>query len=171
MEMIAIGGALLLAAGCASNGLAPVGNSRQPVPDLSLPTLDGKQIEISKLKGKVVILDFWATWCTGCLEGLPHLQAMAANADLAQRGLVALAIDEQEKPETIRPMIHGKHFTFTVMLDTDSSAGRACLVFSLPTTIIVGRDGLVDAVFSGWTQDTAQQIDEAVSQALNAPIR
>jgi thiol-disulfide isomerase/thioredoxin len=168
---IATAAVLVLAAGCASNGLAPVGASRHPAPGFSLPSLDGRQIELSELRGKVIVLDFWATWCTPCLAGLPHLQSMAGNGDMAQRGLVVLAVNEREKRESVRPIIDAAHYTFTVAQDADGSVGQAYLVFTLPTTIVVGRDGLVDAVVSGWTQDTTRQIDDAVTHALDAPIR
>jgi peroxiredoxin len=162
---------LFIAAGCASNGLAPVGNVQQPAPDFSLSTLSGDQMALSTLKGKVIVLDFWATWCEPCVQGLPHLQSMAANTDFAQRGLTVLAVNEEEKPDVIRSFIDNKHFTFTVVRDADGAVGRAYSAFSLPTTIVVGRDGLVQAVISGWTPDTAHQIDDAVNHALEAPIR
>jgi peroxiredoxin len=169
--IIGIACAWFLAAGCASTSLAPVGRSRQPAPQFQLTALDGKPIELTTLKGKVVVLDFWATWCEPCVQALPHLQAMAVNVDMAQRGLVVLAVNEEETPEIIRPFIDGNHFTFTVVQDTDGSAARDYSAFSLPTTIVIGRDGLVWAVVSGWTQNSAEQIDDAVKQALDAPIR
>jgi peroxiredoxin len=162
---------MLIATGCTSNGLAPVGQSRKPAPDFSLPTLGGEQIVLSTLKGKVLVLDFWATWCVPCQDGLAHLQSMAMNSGIAQRGLVLIAVNEQENAKTVRPFIEAKRFAFTVVLDADGSTGAAYSVFSLPTTIVVGRDGLVQAVISGWTQDSAQQIEDAVTSALDAPIR
>jgi len=144
---------------------------QRPAPDFSLPALNGGQIELAKFRGKVVVLDFWATWCTGCLEALPHLQSIASDADMAQRGLVMLAVNEEEKPQIIRPLVDGMHFTLNIARDADGSEGRAYSVFSLPTTIVVGRDGMVKAVINGWVAGTARQIDEAVSRALAAPIR
>lgn len=161
----AIFSAMILAAGCASNGLAPVGQARRPAPDFSLLTLNGQPIALVNLRGKIAVLDFWATWCASCVQGLGRLQAIAANADLARDGVVVLAVNEGETPQTIRPFIDEKHFTFTVARDSDGSVARAYCVFALPTTFIVGRDGLVQAVFSGWTQDTAEQIDEALEHS------
>ena len=66
--------------------------------DFSLPTLAGGQIRPSGLHGKVVVLDFWATWCPPCREGLPHLAKLSSNADLAQRGLIVVAVNEEEDP-------------------------------------------------------------------------
>ncbi len=119
----------------------------------------------------MVVLDFWATWCQPCREGLPHLQALATNADMAQRGLSVLAINEEEKPAAIRAFLDHTHYGFAVGLDADGSIRRAYGVSALPTTIVVGRDGIVGAVISGWTQDTGRQIDEAIARSLDAPIR
>jgi peroxiredoxin len=160
--------ATLIASGCAQRGLGISSLISAPAPDFSLPALDGRQVSLKQLRGKVVVLDFWATWCTPCRQGLPHLQSLAADAELARKGLVVLAINEGEKPATIQPFIDQNHYTFTVVQDVDGSAQRAYDLPELPTTIIIGRDGVIRAVFSEWTQDTAHQIDEAVANALDA---
>ena len=168
-KTIAIVTLLLLASGCTGTGLAPSGQLHQPAPNVSLPALDDRQISLSQLKGKVVVLDFWATWCPPCREGFPHLQSLAANVDMAQRGLTVLAVNEEEKPAEIRAFLDQAHYSLTVVQDSAGLAARAYGVSALPTTIVVGRDGLVQAVISGWTPDTAHQIDDAVAHALEAP--
>jgi thiol-disulfide isomerase/thioredoxin len=161
---------MVVASGCTTNP-GPFGLLRQTAPGFSLQTLDGRPVSLSGLQGKVVVLDFWATWCPPCREALPHLEALGTNADFVRRGLAVLAIDEQEKPATVRAFLDQARFTFPVVLDADGSIGRAYEVSGLPTTVIIGREGLVQAVISGWTQETAHQIDDAVAHALDAPIR
>lgn len=168
---IVIASVLFVAWGCATKSLQPSGQSRQPAPDFTLPTLDGRQVQLWSLRGKVVVLDFWASWCPPCREGLPHLQALAANGELKQRGLAVLAVNEEEKLATIRAFLERNHDTFDVLRDIDGTVARAYSASALPTTIVIGRDGLVLAVISGWTQDTSHQIDEAVSRALDAPVQ
>jgi thiol-disulfide isomerase/thioredoxin len=160
--------AMFAASGCAQKGFGLPSLLSHPAPDFSLPSVDGRQISLAQLHGKVVVLDFWATWCTPCRQALPHLQALAANADMARKGLVVLAIDEREQPATIRPFLDQNHYTFTVIQDTNASAERAYDPPEFPTTIVIGRDGLVRSVISGWTQDTPHLIDAAVTDALDA---
>lgn len=117
------------------------------------------------------MLDFWATWCPPCREGLPHLEKMATDPELARRGLVVIAVNELEHPGVIRSFVDQNHYTFTVALDADGATGRAFEVSTLPTTIVIGRDGIVQAKVSGWTPETPHQIDEAVTHALEAPTR
>jgi thiol-disulfide isomerase/thioredoxin len=162
---------MLLASGCTTQGMAPARQLRQLAPDFSLQVVDGRQIFLSHLRGKVIVLDFWATWCPPCREGLPNLQSLSANADMSQRGLDVLAVNEEEKPETIRRFLGLNLYTFAVLQDADGSTARAYSVSTLPTTIVIDRDGFVQAVISGWTQDEPRRIDEAVMHALDAPIR
>jgi len=156
---------------CATKSIETSSELPKRAADFSLPTLDGKQVSLGQLGGKVVVLDFWATWCPPCREGLPHLQRLATNSEMAQRGLVVVAMNEEESQKTIRTFVDQNHYSFTVALDSDGLARRAYDVSEFPTTVIIARDGLVKSVISGWTQDTARQIDEAVGSALGAPIR
>jgi cytochrome c biogenesis protein CcmG, thiol:disulfide interchange protein DsbE len=155
---------LMCLEGCASAGLAPDGSSPKPAPDFSLPTTGGKRIVLSSLKGQVVVIDFWATWCDSCPQALAHLQT------IARHGLVPVPVDEQENARDVRAFIDAKQLTLNVALDSDGSTATTFGVISLPTTIVIGRDGLVRAVIRGWNPDTATQIDPAVALALGAPV-
>jgi peroxiredoxin len=161
---------LLCLGGCAPGGLAPVGQSRKPAPDFSLPTTGGQRIVLSSLKGKVVVVDFWATWCDSCPQALAHLQLMAGDPAMARQGLITVPINEQENTKAARAFVDANHFTLDVALDSDGSIATSYGIISLPTTIVIGRDGLVWAVIPGWTQDTPTQIDQALAGALNAPV-
>jgi peroxiredoxin len=165
-RIIAIFSAVVVTAGCTPNGPAVLLHS--PAPEFSLLALDGRQVSLSQFKDQVVVLDFWATWCASCRESLPHLQALAANSDLAKRGLVVLAVNEQEDPSTIRTFIDQVHLMLPVVQDTDGAVWRSYGVGVLPVTVVIGRDARVAAIISGGTPETSRQIDGAIIHAMDA---
>ena len=135
-------------------------------PDFSLKTLDGKDVKLSSLKGKVVLIDFWATWCPPCVKGLPHINEIAQKKELTDKGLVVLAVNVQEKAATVQKFMDAKKLTVSVPLDAEGKASEAYLVQGIPTTIVVGRDGKISEVFVGLPSKITA-IDDAVTKALN----
>ena len=137
-----------------------------PAANFTLASLDGQNTSLSSLRGKVVVLDFWATWCPPCRRSLPHLQKMSADPELKNKGLVVLAINQQEEVSKIRPFLEQEHYTFNVLRDTDGAVSRAYNVEGIPTTVIIGRDGNVRNVFVGFADESVKQVDDAVDAAL-----
>jgi thiol-disulfide isomerase/thioredoxin len=138
----------------------------RPAPEISLQTIDGKSVKLSDQKGKVVLVDMWATWCPPCRKSLPHVQELSANKDLAGRGLVVWAVNSQEGRPIVEKFLKEGNYTFTVPMDTDGRIGETYLVQGIPTTVIVGRDGAVKEVFIGFGPDSAKEVDAAVEKAL-----
>jgi peroxiredoxin len=141
----------------------------KPAPAISLKTIDDQTVNLPGPRGKVVLIDYWATWCGPCRQQLPHTQAMSADKALAERGLVVLAIDKEETAEKVRPFLEKNNYTFTVPMDADHKFGEAYFVHGLPVTIIIGRDGNVRSVFIGYGEKLQPKIDEAVEDALKQP--
>lgn len=134
-------------------------------PDFSLTTLDGKGVKLSDLKGKVVVLDFWATWCPPCRKSLPHLQKVSADKALADKGLVVWAVNAREAKEKVQKYMDDNKLTFTVPMDPGKTMGEY-KVQGIPTTVIVGRDGNIKNVFVGFGDGSEKPIDDAVDAAL-----
>lgn len=143
--------------------------ANKPMPDFTLQTLDGKDFKLSDQKGKVVIVDLWATWCVPCVKSLPHLNELSENKQFADRGLVVAAVNAGEPKAKVEAFIAKQKFTLPVLVDETNILANSLAVRGFPTTLVVGRDGVVKNVFEGLLPDTQKMLDEAVEKALAEP--
>ncbi len=119
------------------------------VPDnFVLPDLDGNNYELNKLRGRPVLINFWATWCAPCRVEMPELQsAFERHQD---DGLVILAIDYGESPDMIRSFFYDEMgLTFTPLLDEKGEVSEQFGVFNLPSTFFISPKGVITAVHRG----------------------
>ena len=116
-------------------------------PDFLLMELDGGDFRLSDLRGKGVIVNFWATWCTPCRKEMP--QFVAAYDRYKDEGLEVVAVNVQESPSIIRPFAEDFGMEFTVVLDKRSSVSDTYRLIGLPTTYFIDREGVIRSVFQG----------------------
>jgi thiol-disulfide isomerase/thioredoxin len=135
-------------------------------PDMVLKTLDGKDFKLSELKGNVVVLDFWATWCPPCRKSLPHIQAISQDKDLAAKGLKVFAVNAREDAAKVTKFLKDNKYSFVVPMDAAGKTMQTYLVRGIPTTVIVGADGKIAKVFIGFGDNSAKAMDEAIKGAL-----
>jgi thiol-disulfide isomerase/thioredoxin len=136
-------------------------------PDFSLKTTDGKDVKLSDMKGHVVVLDFWATWCPPCRASLPHLNKVSQDKELTDKGLMVYSINCKESADDAKNFLKKNNYSFNVALDSDGKTEEAYAVTGIPTTVVVGKDGTVQHVTIGYGgEDTAKEIDDAVNAAL-----
>jgi peroxiredoxin len=107
--------------------------------DFTLSDLSGKKVSLSQYRGKVVFLNFWATWCPPCRAEMPSMERLYQK--LKGQGLVVLAVDLQEDLKSVQKFVAEHKLTFTVLLDSDGRVGTTYGARSIPTSYIVGRDG------------------------------
>lgn len=131
--------AITLVAGCAKS--PP--REKNVAPDFKLKSLDGQTITLSALKGRSVLLNFWATWCGPCRSEMPFLQEIYKDLKWQARGLLILTVNLQESDTVVRKFMAENAFSFTVLLDTRGEAGQLYNVASIPTTYIIGKDGII----------------------------
>jgi cytochrome c biogenesis protein CcmG, thiol:disulfide interchange protein DsbE len=118
-------------------------------PDFSLVTLDGQTVTLSELRGKAVIVNFWASWCPPCKAEMPALDKV--YSDYKDQDLVILAVNStvQDTREAAQAFITENNLSFPVLLDENGDATKAYRIQSLPTTFFIGPDGIITEVIVG----------------------
>ena len=134
-------------------------------PDFKLKGMDGKEVALSALKGKVVVLDMWATWCPPCRASLPHLDKLYQS--VKDKGVNVYAVNLQEEQEDVEKFVTSTKLTVPVLLDKDGAVAQAYKASAIPQTVVIGKDGKVAKVFVGFGgEETAKEMKEAVEKAM-----
>jgi peroxiredoxin len=136
-------------------------------PDFTLEGMDGKPVKLADLKGSVVVLDFWATWCPPCRKGLPHLDKLyQANKG---KGLKAFAVDLKETKDEVKQFVEQTKLGVPVLLDTDGKVAESYKVSGIPQTVVIGKDGKVQTVIVGFG-DGDDRLDKALEKAMKDQV-
>ncbi|MCC6802151.1 MAG: redoxin domain-containing protein [Anaerolineae bacterium] len=121
-----------------------------PMIDFTLTALDGETVSLSDYNGRIVFLNFWATWCTPCKKELPAFQQFQAQQPAD--GPVILAVDVGETPEQVRGFLDEFGVTgLKILLDPDLTASDSYGIFNMPTTFVIDRSGVVSYIKYGET--------------------
>ena len=115
-------------------------------PDFKLEDLDGTWVNLKSLRGKTVLLDFWATWCGPCLRAMPHLQKL--HEEFGDQGLVIVGINA-ETAERARRYMQKKGYTFISLVDEGHQVTELYQIRGLPTTVIIDKEGVVQHYLFG----------------------
>jgi len=127
--------------------LMPEAESR-PAPYFAAVTPEGKKVSLDDLKGKLVILNFWATWCPPCRLEMPSMEKI--YNEFKGEGLEVVAINFMEGPESIKAFLKENDLTFTVLMDKAGEISQSYGVHALPITFLIGRRGNVLARSIGY---------------------
>jgi cytochrome c-type biogenesis protein len=136
----------------------------EPAPDVELKTLDGKPVKVSELRGQVVLLNFWATWCVPCRSEIPSLSAM--QRDLGGRGFKVLGVTTYDSADLVRDYQKDVKQDYTVALGDDSVANKYA-VGTLPTTFIIDRQGRIRHRVIG--ERSRAQFEALITPLLDEP--
>lgn len=109
--------------------------------DFELQTLDGQTVKLSSLRGKPVLLNFWATWCGPCKYEMPFLQQI--HDKYSSQGLKVLEIDINEKPETVQKYLTDNNLTMTVPLDVGAKVAKSYGLTAIPSSFLIDKDGII----------------------------
>jgi peroxiredoxin len=133
--------------------------------DFKLPTPAGKTFQLSEHRGKVVLVNFWATWCPPCREEMPAMERLWKQH--RERGFVLVAVSVDSDPTLVTPFITKGRFTFPVVLDPKLDAANAYGVRALPSSFVVDRQGHLVALALGprhWDTDAAHSLIEGLAR-------
>jgi peroxiredoxin len=132
-----------------TNGRIPAPQEGFLAPDFSLETMDGETYALSALRGNMVIVNLWATWCLPCRAEMPAIQRVYEK--YKDSGLVVLAVNStsQDNAASVEAFLAEFGLTFPVVMDTDGKVSRLYRLTALPTTFFIGRDGIIRKVTIG----------------------
>jgi len=128
-------------------------------PPLQLSALDGTAWSLQQHKGRVVLVNFWATWCEPCRAEMPSMQALADR--LGPDKLVVVGVNYQEPEMRIQRFLTTMPVKFTLLLDRDGAAAKAWTRRIFPTSVLVGPDGRARTVVTGefdWASEAAEKL-------------
>ena len=142
----------------------PVGNRISNLaPDFQLQTLTGQTVSLSGLRGKPVLINFWATWCPPCKAEMPYLQQV--HDSWSAKGLVLLAVDIGENSGTIEKFMTELNLSMTVPMDTDKKVAKAYGITAIPTSFLIDKDGIIRAKIIG-AFPSAEAIEKELTKII-----
>ncbi len=137
----------------------------QMAPDFSVETLDGKTFTLSEQKNKVVLINWFATWCPPCQKEMPHLQKEVWEA-FADQGLVMISVARQEKADVVSPFVKKFEVTWPFGLDPDRKAFANYATAFIPRNTLVGPDGRIIFQSQGFVDADFKAMIKSISKAL-----
>ena len=143
-------------------------------PDFTLTTLGGETVKLSDLRGSVVVLDFWATWCGPCKRGLPLFQEFANWAQQSGHPIKVYAVNVMErgskadKESKVRGFWTKSEYTVPCLFDHEDTVKKAYGVNSIPRTFIIGPDGRIARVHRGFSSDMVRKLQNEVGEVLQS---
>ena len=172
--LLVIGMVWLISGRNAEPALPPVGELNRPAPDFTLPGLDGQDVRLSDYRGKVVLVNFWGTWCEPCKEETPALQQ--SYEKLGEQGLVIIGIDLQSQErngaegiDDVRRFIEQYGVTYPIALDVKGEAARAFQIYPIPTSYFIDPSGTIRYVRpSTVTAEEVEILFTKLSEATSA---
>ena len=150
----------LLAASASLAAAVPAG----PAPDFTLRALDGPNLRLQEQRGRVVMLNFWATWCGPCRQEMPQLNKLFDKYRSA--GFVLLGVNVDDEPRNAAAVAAQLGLRFPVLLDADKAVSRRYELATMPSTVLIDRDGQVRHVHRGYREGTEALYEQQIRALL-----
>lgn len=169
LSKVSVASALVVLSGCAGAGggkseAASHPLARKPAPEVSVTLEKGGEFKPADAKGKVLVVDFWATWCAPCKASFPRVDAIYQKHKA--KGLEVVAVNEDEDVKKVPAFLAETKPSFTIAFDHDGKAAETYGVQTMPSSFLVDRRGVVRYAHSGYHPDDAAQIEAEVEELL-----
>ena len=135
-----------------------------PTPPLALRDLAGQPVNLSDFKGKVVLVNFWATWCAPCVEEMPSMQRLQQKVALS--GFEVLAVNFQENPTRINDFLKKRPLKLTILRDPDGSVRTAWNVRGFPTSFVLDADHRIRYSVTGDVDWSSPKVEKLIRDLL-----
>ncbi len=141
-KMLGIAAGLLLASATGA------GEISGPAPNFSLPSRSGEQVSLEDLKGQVVMINFWATWCAPCRQEMPHLEAL--HQRYSNLGFTLLGVNVDKDTSGVEKFLAQTPVSFKVLFDSANEVSELYDVIAMPSTVMVDREGNLRYMHHGY---------------------
>jgi peroxiredoxin len=152
--------ALAVAANTAAPAIAPLATA----PDFTLHTMNGPNLRLAEQRGRVVMVNFWATWCGPCREEMPQLNRLYQKYKGA--GFVLLGVNVDDDTRKAADVAGKLGVTFPVLLDTDKTVSKLYDLSTMPSTVLIDRDGKVRYVHRGYLNGYEDNYEKQIRELL-----
>lgn len=133
-------------------------------PGFVLKNMDGEHVSLTALRGKVILLNFWATWCRPCKEEMPAFEKLYVK--YKDRGFVVLAVSINRSKASIEDFLEDMDLSYPILMDDDSKVLKLYKVYSIPTTFLIDKTGFIVKKYHGQEDWTSLAITSSIEELL-----
>ena len=141
----------------------------ESAPDFTLRDINGSEVSLSSYRGKVVLVNFWATWCGPCKLEMPHLDKMDRELEAKGFEVISISTDDARAASKVKPLIKRGGYGFTVLLDKDTTVvSQYNPAKTLPYNVLIDRSGKIHQVYQGYNPGDETELRAAVEALLGS---
>ncbi len=137
---------------------------KDPAPDFTLKRLDGGNLRLEEYRGKVVLINFWASWCGPCRQEMPVLDQLQKR--YADTGFTVLGVNVEGKPGPAEQLLHRTPVSFPVLIDQGQTVSQRYQLEAMPSTVVVDRDGVIRYIHHGYKPGDEARYVEVVKELI-----